>query len=541
MRDKRAALAAKAAEHQSATSKLIRPIVLVQVERTGREQRGTGFIHAEQVKEYLIQKLSVNENAIALKTSEDDGLEDVDLLDEGCPIEWIITKSALQEGWDCPFAYILVSLSSTGSARAMTQLVGRVLRQPHTKRTGHPELDESYVYCLHQSSGEITKEVKKALEEEGYEGDASGVVVDASRPDQDRMSRKAHIRPEFASLYSRSFEGKVFLPRFCVKDGKEYRSLDYFEHLISRLDVDKFKYKAVNWRLTPLLSDARDRFYRYSLGNTALQRQYETQADLLETDDQVMAWLAANLKFEFLSHKQLRRIIRKAIDQQYQRETHLKDNLGLVKFLVREHLERFVQEQIDLQMEKEFDDLFDAQRILFYLECAQCRFAIPDEIRIERTGPITPLTHPDGREVANSLFDFVESESQNEYERQIALVLDRQADVLWWYRNKVGAGNFMIQGYKKNKIYPDFVVRQKDTGNHHVLVLESKGKHLEGNPDTTYKRAVAAYFQRAGTHVSWQQLGEPFKDHVFRFQILDEAQAHGRDWKDELQSILSDA
>src|SRR5262245_24183802 len=78
-----------------------------------------------------------------------------------------------------------------------------------------------------------------------------------------------------------------------------------------------------------------------------------------------------------------------------------------------------------------------------------------------------------------------------EYERQIALVLDRQADVLWWYRNKVGAGNFMVQGYKKNKIYPDFVVRQRDTGQHHVLVLEGKGKHLEGNPDTTYKRAVA--------------------------------------------------
>jgi hypothetical protein len=85
---------------------------------------------------------------------------------------------------------------------------------------------------------------------------------------------------------------------------------------------------------------------------------------------------------------------------------------------------------------------------------------------------------------------------------RFALVLDRQADVLWWYRNKGGAGNFMLQGYKKNKIYPDFVVRQKDTGPHHVLVLESKGKHLEGNPDTTYKRAVAAYF---GAPARWSR------------------------------------
>jgi type III restriction enzyme len=102
----------------------------------------------------------------------------------------------------------------------------------------------------------------------------------------------------------------------------------------------------------------------------------------------------------------------------------------------------------------------------------------------------------------------------------------------------VGEGNFAVQGYRKAKIYPDFVVQKKATEEEQVLVLESKGKHLEGNPDTTYKRAVAGYFQRAGKRVSWQQLGESFKDHIFRFQVLDEAQPHGRDWQDELLDVL---
>ncbi|MCI0364724.1 MAG: hypothetical protein L0Y44_13940 [Phycisphaerales bacterium] len=70
-------------------------------------------------------------------------------------------------------------------------------------------------------------------------------------------------------------------------------------------------------------------------------------------------------------------------------------------------------------------------------------------------------------------------------------------------------------------------------------MIESKGKHLEGNPDTTYKRNVARYFDEAGKKVTWQQLGEDVKDHVFRFQILDEAQPHGRDWQDELKSVLA--
>jgi hypothetical protein len=52
---------------------------------------------------------------------------------------------------------------------------------------------------------------------------------------------------------------------------------------------------------------------------------------------------------------------------------------------------------------------------------------------------------------------------------------------------------------------------------------------------------VASFFSKAGRRVSWQQLGADFKDHIFRFQILDEAQPHGRDWSDELTEMLSAA
>ena len=132
-REKREHLAKLAERHYSATEKLIRPIVLVQVERTGKDQRDAGFVHSEQVKEYLMQREGVAESAIAIKTSEKDDIEGIDLLADGCPVEWIITKAALQEGWDCPFAYILVSLNNTGSQQSMTQLVGRVLRQPYVE------------------------------------------------------------------------------------------------------------------------------------------------------------------------------------------------------------------------------------------------------------------------------------------------------------------------------------------------------------------------------------------------------------------------
>lgn len=130
----------------------------------------------------------------------------------------------------------------------------------------------------------------------------------------------------------------------------------------------------------------------------------------------------------------------------------------------------------------------------------------------------------------------------HEWKPRIALCLDRDANVLWWYRNLIGDEQFAIQGYRRHRIRPDFVVQDNAPRKprHRVLVIESKGKHLEGNPDTRYKKQIADVFDQVGREVTWQQLGEEFKDHIFRFQILDEAaQPLGRDWRDELRELLA--
>lgn len=545
-RDRRLALANLAHQHmeKAGPERAIRPIVLVQVERTGKDQIGTGFIHAEMVKEYLMERLDIPETAIRVKTAENDGLEDVDLLDPGCPVEWIITKSALQEGWDCPFAYILVSLSSTGSSQNMTQLVGRVLRQPYQERTPHVELNESYVYCLHATTGEISRQVKAALEKEGYEGELEGLVV-ARGDEAGRSEREVRIQKKYAKLYGQPQAGKIYLPRFCLKRGQgkkvEYEALDYFQHLISRVDVTKFRYDGIDWPLQEALKEAKDRFFRVNLG-TGVERMQERDIDALETDEQVLAWMAASLRFDFLSQKELFEVSRRVYERLLKTEIKelLQNRLSTVKFVVRERTQRWIEEQVDFQTEAAFDVLFNAQQIHFYLECTECRFQIPPSFTLQSKGPLTPLTHDDGQPVERSLFDFIERESQNNYERAVALCLDKDADVLWWYRNRVGEENFTVQGYRRERIYPDFVIQRQIQGvpRHYVMVLESKGAHLQGNLDTAYKRKVASYFNQAGRCVTWQKLGEEFKDHQFCFQILDEAQPEGREWKDILNRLL---
>ena len=536
-RDRRLRLASLATEHYKTTGRFIRPIVLVQVERTGKDQRESGLVHSEDVKEYLIERLNVAAQAIAIKSSEKDDIEGIDLLDEGCPVEWIITKSALQEGWDCPFAYILVSLNNTAKRQSMTQLVGRVLRQPDVTRTAFDELNESYVYCLRKRAQDITREVKAALEKEGYEGEAAAIVDRSGESAGGPAKRKIAFRPEFLGHYRAPFEGKIYLPRFCVKNGrKEAERLDYYRHLIGRIDVGQLNYASVDWDLAADLAAAKDLFYRISLEQDAIERVREQAATCLESDEQVKAWLVANLPFTYFSYKQLREIVRQVIGRLYAINRELSGQLALVKFLIREKIAGFIQRETDLQTEAAFKALFDSKKLTFYLECIECRFEIPASVEIRATHQ---LAHDNGDLTRKSLYDFM-ADDLNEYEKSVALFLDKHPQVLWWYRNLVGPQNFAIQGYRRHPIYPDFVVQEEKDQKPvaRVLVLESKGKHLKGNEDTNYKRRVANYFEGAGRRVSWQQLGEEFAEHTFRFQVLDEGEYVDRSWRQELDRLL---
>src|SRR5690606_4115379 len=141
----RDALEKRAQEHERKTGLYLRPIALIQVESTGKDQRGKHGVHSQDVREKLIE-FGVNPDEIAIKTSAQNDIADVDLLARDCPVRLIITKAALREGWDCPFAYILGIIPNVDSDTGITQLVGRILRQPNATKTGVLELDESYVY-----------------------------------------------------------------------------------------------------------------------------------------------------------------------------------------------------------------------------------------------------------------------------------------------------------------------------------------------------------------------------------------------------------
>lgn len=141
----------------------IRPIVLFQAEPRSKDDKAT----FDKVKQELLN-LGIPENQIAIKTGETNELKHVDLMSPDCPIRFVITVNALKEGWDCPFAYILASLANKSSVVDVTQIVGRVLRQPYARNHALPELNCSYVFTSSDKFNETLENVAKGLNAAGF-------------------------------------------------------------------------------------------------------------------------------------------------------------------------------------------------------------------------------------------------------------------------------------------------------------------------------------------------------------------------------------
>ncbi len=106
-----------------------------------------------------------------------------------------------------------------------------------------------------------------------------------------------------------------------------------------------------------------------------------------------------------------------------------------------------------------------------------------------------------GGPLEKSLFAPVYEAELNKDERNVAVYLDGELDLSWWHRN-VARSQYGVQGWKKAKIYPDFIFAVQSAGTaKKITVLETKGDQLD-NLDTAYKRDVLAFLS---DHFAWDE------------------------------------
>lgn len=141
----------------------IRPIALFQAEDKGQEVTYT------VLEKFLTDECNIARERIAIATGDQRELDGVNLLDPQNKVDFVITVEALKEGWDCPFAYVFCSVASVRSARAVEQILGRVLRMPYAKKRSQADLNKAYAHVSSSSWPQAVGHLRDNLISMGFE------------------------------------------------------------------------------------------------------------------------------------------------------------------------------------------------------------------------------------------------------------------------------------------------------------------------------------------------------------------------------------
>ena len=522
--------------HEANTGVYIRPICVIQVERTGRQQRRPGVIHAEDAREYLLRHPDIRPEQIAVKTSHLDELKEVDevggLMARDCPIRFVITKQALQEGWDCSFAYVLAILTNPGSRTALTQLVGRILRQPNAHKTGVSWLDESYVFCFQRRGAELLTDVRKGFGLEGLYGLEGRITADAEGTMQPRESVVLKQRKQF-----RQAAQNLVLPAFMIQDGNAWRLVHYEADILSRVPWDEIDISALaGLKLSESIRG--DVKLRAGLDSDPLMEhptngQSAMPAGKEPAIDYVFA--ASHLLDVMPNPWRGREVARRAFCTLLERHSskQVLDNYTFILESLRRHLES----ERDRLCRGVFSDLLESGTMRFLVVTKDLDFnQLPAKID---TASGKQANREDGGQYLLNLFERTHEDELNGLENKVATYLDQQERLFFWYRNR-SRKDYYVQGWKRGRIYADFIftLRADEAGiedeYHQVFVVETKGIHLKQSSDTDYKRSVFDICSKHAAKKDWAEFVPAMRDRVMRFEVVDEDE-----WQNRLSAILT--
>ena len=533
----RQSLEIEARRHEAETGTYIRPICLVQVERTGKDQRQAGFIHAEDVREYLLRHPAITAEQVAVKTSQRDELKEVDeaggLLARDCPIRFIITKQALQEGWDCSFAYVLAILTNPSSKSALTQLVGRILRQPYAAKTGVAALDESYVFCFQRRGKDLLQEVRKGFGLEGLQGLEGRIKADEG------AVRSGDLVTSMQRESFRKAAGDLVLPTFMIRDGREWRLVHYEADILSRVPWDEVD-------VTPLFNLALEAQGR---GDVALRTGLDAKPFFSDTDaaadgrsaqeedDGIDYYFAASHLLDAMPNpwrgaEAAQRVFNALLAR------HPREQVVGSYMFVLEELRKRLEAERDRLSKRVFAELLDAGTVRFIVvtEDLQCN-RLP--VQIDTPASERQANREDGAQYQLNLFDRTGEGDLNGLENKVATYLDQQARLFFWYRNRARQ-DYYVQGWKPQRIYADFILTLRpdepnaDDAFHQVFVVETKGVHLKTSEDTDYKRSVFDICSEHAKKTDWATFVPAMRDKVMRFEVVNEDE-----WEQRLNAMLA--
>jgi len=435
----------------------IRPIALLQAEQ---EKEDDKKVTVGQIKEFLIKELKVPEEEIAVKTSSTNDLEGVNLFSQKCKIRYIITVNALAEGWDCSFAYVLISVANIGAKVAVEQIIGRIMRLPNVKEKKQEDLNYSYVFASAKNFNEAADQIIKGLEDNGYSKSDVINATEKSRKYDFDVSKV--VRDDLAvPLFSYEEEELDFADLI----GEDFKLSKQNAHFVFETHYDN------DGRIKIDITEG-DKWARER--QTTLHVAYK---DKNFSKEELVSWLDKKLRFIMLDKADKMMFIENVVD--YQLNKHSLSELSVNRFVLKDKLNEVIDILLVAYAKGRFDKFVKSKKIIVKA--------------FEKFNDKITLSEKIEETFKKNFYECIDK--LNKEELAFVQRLDSEAlpNIKFWARNREKTDPFYLQGWQKNKFYPDFIAVTKK-GN--IIALEWKGKDRVSNEDTQYKVQLAQEWEK---------------------------------------------
>lgn len=438
----------------------IRPIALIQAQP---ESKVRSNVTVDHIIKYLLSE-NIPREEIAIKTSKKNELEDINLFNRKCKIRYIVTVNALAEGWDCAFAYVLISVANVGAKIAVEQIIGRIIRMPYAKRKENEHLNHSYIFTSAQNFNEAANSIIDGLEKNGYsELDLIEKPIDDKSRESPRKIRRKIVEDFAVPMMSLHGEKLTF----------EELIGENFELEKNNAEFDFDIHYDSDRRAT---IDIEENSNLYTRNVQRLDLAYD---GISCSENDLIQWLDGRLRYMFLGKADKVAFIKKAIYHQLKKKSLAELYLNRVLFC--ERLNDKINSILELQAGEKFEQLLNNQTMSIK--------------PFESFAYEISLKQANAQEYNKSYYEQIEKLNGEELYFVERLDLDSLGNIKFWIRNRPKEDPFYIQGWKRNKFYPDFVATTKK-GN--IVALEWKGTDRMSTEDTEYKIAIGKIWEKLG-------------------------------------------
>jgi type III restriction enzyme len=510
----------------------IRPIALIRAE----ENRKETSLNFEKIEKHLIEISNIPKEQIAVQSGNRNDLENRNLKDENCQIRFIITVDKLKEGWDCPFAYILTTLSNMNSKTAIEQLLGRVLRNPNISDKKSFALNRSYVFSFSETFERVANEIFETLQKEGFEKYELERMILPENPNRNPEKLGGLFGDEFLEKLEvlETFDLKKFnnsnLDDFVnynseTKEASLLKSppqniLNKFEKVGLKLKrefpkqekrvfkIPKAMYKNSIFEESTLFEDFeidRNDFFQ-NIDFLKIENIYSAE-NIIDIENGKFKEIGKRNYPKSLFEKsgevpiELIKIVAKHIKIDSLSNQFIREFVSLVlkKSEIDNHLIASREYRVAKQIENELIERIKNSKRVFFGEKLKSLFTGRDVFELSCQNYRGFENHNYRKHFCGKI------EKMNGEEKIFAEKLDSSDEVEFWLKNGTDFKNSFWLQMANAKFYPDFLVQYK---NGKKGILEYKGADRISNDDTKEKDEIGRAWANTNPNLSFKIVGK---------------------------------